>query len=840
MYSLSVFMALLSGLWLQTRADIAQDREGLRQHTNTSLADSAAANSTSDVLLSVFQKYGTGDGTIDFHGFEKLLTSLGLGKVKIIEEDDDLEHGHGKHDYATHLDLIDHHDQSTDDHIVRHEYNHTVDRTIKGQHPTGADISQTRSRAHGHPRRHQHGSEDSDEDEHSAHPSDQHNDSVQKLADDDHRSSKQSINPARAKKSQRLRVRDSRSFLPTKVDSAAPGLVRRNVPKQARTKHAETGKHWHEPHETDAKCLSPKEILNDFSAHTIAISERQFLHICPVLITQIDSRACIQHGNGTQVVRTEPLPGRVGRGTVWGWASLAITVISLVSLLAVAMVPLTTRSFYKYLITFLVALAVGCLSGDAVMHLIPHALGTHGAHDEPVPGEDGHQSENESRDAVWKGCVVLVGIFSFFIMEKAIGVVTSARNQIKKKDRRQLQNNLFKNQENFVGYKLSTTFSEEPEIELSLLDKGVQCGQSHSHGGQSHSHGDQSHSHSGQSHSHGGQSHSHGDQSHSHGDQSHSHGDQSHSHGGQSHSHGGQSHSHGGQSHSHGDQSHSHGDQFHSHGDQSHSHGDQSHSHGDQSHSHGDQSHSHGDQSHSHGGQSHSHGGQSHSHGGQSHSHGDQSHSHGDQFHSHGDQSHSHGDQSHSHGDQSHSHGGHSHDMNRNAGIASVAWMVIMGDGLHNFADGVTIGAAFATSLTTGLSTSIAVFCHELPHELGDFAILLKAGMSFKQAITYNLVSGIISFVGMAVGVGIGKYNEVGPWVFALSAGMFLYIALVDMLPELLRGYAEDEGDSCNLKKTSDSACEHFLLQSAGLVTGVVIMLLIAVFEDDLEKVLEQ
>eukprot|EP00058_Branchiostoma_floridae_P020750 XP_002606240.1 hypothetical protein BRAFLDRAFT_123712 [Branchiostoma floridae] len=749
MYTLLVFMVLLSGLWLQTRADIAQDREGLRQHTNTSLADSAAANSTSDVLLSVFQKYGTGDGTIDFHGFEKLLTSLGLGKVKIIEEDDDLEHGHGKHDYATHLDLIDHHDQSTDDHIVRHEHNHTVDRTIKGQHPTGDDISQTRSRAHGHPRRHQHGSEDSDEDEHGAHPSDQHNDSVQKLADDDHRSSKQSINPARAKKSQRLRVRDSRSFLPTKVDSAAPGLVRRNVPKQARTKHAETGKHWHEPHETDAKCLSPKEILNDFSAHTMAISERQFLHICPVLITQIDSRACIQHGNGTQVVRTEPLPGRVGRGTVWGWASLAITVISLVSLLAVAMVPLTTRSFYKYLITFLVALAVGCLSGDAVLHLIPHALGIHGAHDEPVPGENGHQSEGESRDAVWKGCVVLVGIFSFFIMEKAIGVVTSARNQIKRKDRRQLQNNLFENQENFVGYKLSTTFSEEPEIELSLLDKGVQGGQFHSHG-------------------------------------------------------------------------------------------DQSHSHGDQSHSHGDQSHSHGDQSHSNGGQSHSHGGQSHSNGGQFHSHGDQSHSHGGQSHSHGGQSHSHGDQSHSHGGQSHSHGGHSHDMNRNAGIASVAWMVIMGDGLHNFADGVTIGAAFATSLTTGLSTSIAVFCHELPHELGDFAILLKAGMSFKQAITYNLVSGIISFVGMAVGVGIGKSNEVGPWVFALSAGMFLYIALVDMLPELLRGYAEDEGDSCNLKKTSDSACEHFLLQSAGLVTGVVIMLLIAVFEDDLEKVLEQ
>ncbi|KAI8497048.1 hypothetical protein Bbelb_249970 [Branchiostoma belcheri] len=166
-----------------------------------------------------------------------------------------------------------------------------------------------------------------------------------------------------------------------------------------------------------------------------------------------------------------------------------------------------------------------------------------------------------------------------------------------------------------------------------------------------------------------------------------------------------------------------------------------------------------------------------------------------------------------------------------------------MGDGLHNFADGVTIGAAFAASLTAGLSTSIAVFCHELPHELGDFAILLKAGMSFKHAITYNLVSGIISFVGMAVGVGMGKSNQVGPWVFALAGGMFLYIALVDMLPELLHGSAaEDRSDTDDQKKkkTANSAVVHVIVQSAGMLTGVVIMLLIAIFEDDLEKVLGQ
>ena len=69
-----------------------------------------------------------------------------------------------------------------------------------------------------------------------------------------------------------------------------------------------------------------------------------------------------------------------------------------------------------------------------------------------------------------------------------------------------------------------------------------------------------------------------------------------------------------------------------------------------------------------------------------------------------------------------------------------VAWMVIFGDGIHNLADGLAIGAAFSESYTSGLSTSIAVLCHELPHEVGDFAMLLKAGMSVKQAVFYNIL----------------------------------------------------------------------------------------------------
>lgn len=71
--------------------------------------------------------------------------------------------------------------------------------------------------------------------------------------------------------------------------------------------------------------------------------------------------------------------------------------------------------------------------------------------------------------------------------------------------------------------------------------------------------------------------------------------------------------------------------------------------------------------------------------------------------------------------DHHHHHHHHSHNIDKATSIATVAWMVIVGDGFHNFSDGLAVGAAFSASLTSGLTTAIAVFCHELPHELGTF-----------------------------------------------------------------------------------------------------------------------
>lgn len=131
------------------------------------------------------------------------------------------------------------------------------------------------------------------------------------------------------------------------------------------------------------------------------------------------------------------------------------------------------------------------------------------------------------------------------------------------------------------------------------------------------------------------------------------------------------------------------------------------------------------------------------------------------------------------HHGHSHTHG-HVHSPPKT--LSAVAWMVVMGDGLHNFTDGMAIGAAFSNSIAGGFSTAIAVFCHELPHELGDFAVLLKAGISARKAVYYNVLSSVLSFFGMVIGIIVGDTPEASAWIFACAAGMFIYIALVDMV----------------------------------------------------------
>lgn len=161
--------------------------------------------------------------------------------------------------------------------------------------------------------------------------------------------------------------------------------------------------------------------------------------------------------------------------------------------------------------------------------------------------------------------------------------------------------------------------------------------------------------------------------------------------------------------------------------------------------------------------------------------------------------------------------------------IATVAWMIIFGDGVHNFIDGLSIGAAFSESILTGISVSVAVLCEEFPHELGDFAVLLNAGMSVRQAMVYNFLSACTCYLGLILGILLGELHMGNQYIFASAGGMFLYIALVDMVPEL-------NSTMDQLSKTSArQALAVFGLQNVGILAGIISLFVLARFQDDIQ-----
>ncbi|XP_031165976.1 metal cation symporter ZIP8 [Sander lucioperca] len=157
----------------------------------------------------------------------------------------------------------------------------------------------------------------------------------------------------------------------------------------------------------------------------------------------------------------------------------------------------------------------------------------------------------------------------------------------------------------------------------------------------------------------------------------------------------------------------------------------------------------------------------------------------------------------------------------RISSIKTVAWMITLSDALHNFIDGLAIGASFTVSVLAGFSTSIAIVCEEFPHELGDFVILLNAGMSIPQAIFFNLLSAVSCYIGLVFGILLGS-NFAPNAIFAIAGGMFLYIALADMFPEMDNILREQQRTSTKIV--------FFLIQNAGLLTGFTIILLITMF----------
>ncbi len=130
----------------------------------------------------------------------------------------------------------------------------------------------------------------------------------------------------------------------------------------------------------------------------------------------------------------------------------------------------------------------------------------------------------------------------------------------------------------------------------------------------------------------------------------------------------------------------------------------------------------------------------------------------------------------------------HHHDESHGAHPTSV--LVLVGDGFHNFIDGIAIAAAFLASPAIGVAATLAIAAHEIPQEIADFSILVHGGMVKRKAILWNFLSGITAVAGAVLGYFFIHQLEQYLWVFlAFAGGMFLYIASSDLIPELHRDF---------------------------------------------------
>ncbi|XP_025020931.1 zinc transporter ZIP5 isoform X2 [Python bivittatus] len=567
-------------------------------------------------LQQLFRQYGE-NGTLSFEGLTRLLLSLGLGKVQVVEiEHEELGHGH-----VSHLDILEvqenkHlHSHSALDHLSKTEPRaKTQAESVTPSSPGFSPLDHT-IRAPVSPALH----------------------GVSHV-----------LKPSSGQGPEHSgKGKEESAFVPSRSKlSLLEGVIALD--------HS-VFNHLHED------CLNVSQLLVNFGLNTVSkITPEQFTLLCPALLYQIDSRVCIQH--------LDDVTFDMAGSSLWnglGWGFLAITLTSVPSALAIVLVPLLSREIFQFLLTFLVALAVGTLCGDALLHLWPHAQAQASSH--------GLLSSEE--DGILKGLCVLGGIYFLFLIENLMGTLNQVRAKRKGAAGKQPKQSPTKVDENDV----ERTSQDSPGAEFQSLrvpeeDTGNVYDEAQDCSIQIHN-------------------------------------------------------------------SEGHGTSLEKQTEEIHHHG------------------------------------------------------------------------------HSHSPAG-----TLRAGIADIAWMVILGDGVHNFTDGLAIGAAFSDGLSSGLSTTLAVFCHELPHELGDCAVLLRAGMSLRWVLLFNLLSAFLAYWGTVLGTIVSQTtSQVTPWIFATTAGVFLYVALADMLPEMLQRHPTS---------SNKRSFTHFVLQNLGFLTGGGLMLCIALFEE--------
>ncbi|XP_018416286.1 PREDICTED: zinc transporter ZIP5 [Nanorana parkeri] len=600
-----VLLVLVSSLWIFCSFSACQEKPHLQNVTSSRqeppkqdlLVRTAEDNVTlleeaekeqGYYLQQLFHLYGE-NNTLTYQGLTLLLKNLGLGKVQVVE----IYHAELGHDHVSHLDILDVQEN-------RHKHAHSSLEHLSVFSTPG----------------------------------------VKKGTEDDN--TKRRNTSTNITTTQHATKTESDHSKPTVPDGKLDGVypqhrewLHRDILQQLLQLHESENTHQHE------NCLNVTQLLLNFGLGWVSeITPQQFALLCPALLYQIDSRVCIKHSD--QLIHEET-HSQQSLLKVLGWGTLAVTVISAPSLLAVAFVPLLRRPLFRYLLRFLVALAVGTLCGDALLHLLPHSQEDH--------TEPGHHNDSHLMEPVLKGLSVLGGIYVLFLIENLLGLLRQRRRKKRPRVKKPAQDEGCTTVLWELGHPVDPEFCEASGAQADCQQRhDIQLDET---------------------------------------------------------------------------------------------------------------------------------------------------------------------------GSSRHCHAGHSHSA-ASGGIAEFVWMVLLGDGIHNFTDGLAIGAAFSAGISGGLSTTIAVFCHELPHELGDFAVLLQAGVPVKRVLCFSLISALLAYLGMLVGVVTSRSSaQVTPWMFAATAGIFLYVALVDMLPQMLHRESSDrcQGMDC-------------ILQSAGFLVGCGIMLCIALFQD--------
>ncbi len=159
----------------------------------------------------------------------------------------------------------------------------------------------------------------------------------------------------------------------------------------------------------------------------------------------------------------------------------------------------------------------------------------------------------------------------------------------------------------------------------------------------------------------------------------------------------------------------------------------------------------------------------------------------------------------------------HQHVFESQGGVRPVGYMNLVADGAHNFIDGVIIGASYVISLHVGIATTLAVIFHEIPHELGNFFVLLYAGFTKRKALFFNFLSAVFAILGTVLSVWVGsRVADFSGVMLPLAAGGFIYIAGSDLVPEL----------------NKESTVGKSLAQLFAIGVGVGLMLLLDMLED--------